>query len=301
LLGNLISLEELTLVYTNGSPQFVVELGKLTALRKLSMTIYYRTHFDNSMVKALVKSLGKLQEIQALHLFADCVSVASEDWKGYVPPRQLRKLSLLMENKMLPAWINPSLLPNLAHLRVKVEDVKAQDMKILGSFPDLVTLTLKAWQDFIPCALGGDGGGLSFPKLAYFSTPAPLRFLQGAMPSLEDLVFSYLLVGRLKSNDSNFVFEFGSLGNLPSLRRVGAGINRNDASQEDVDQVVDALELATNDHPNRPSLQIRYHEYPQSFVAERCRKAGYTVMVPRVNMWVNRQWNSWPRGPACSI
>ncbi|XBI62148.1 hypothetical protein VPH35_042820 [Triticum aestivum] len=182
LLGNLTSLEELSLGYANGSPEIVVELGKLTELRKLYMVISYNTHFDDSMVRALVKSLGKLQKIQVLDLLADSVRFGSEDWEGYVPPRQLRELRLTTEYDMLPVWINPSLLPNVTKLSVAVGDVKTHDMKILGSLPELVSLALETLQDFLPDVMAGDsdGGGL-FPKLRYFSTDAPLRFLQGAM------------------------------------------------------------------------------------------------------------------------
>ena len=66
-------------------------------------------------------------------------------------------------------------------------------------------------------------------------------------------------MGWLKRNNKNFVFEFGSLSNLPLLQRVEAGINSHDTVEEVVNEAEDALELATGEHPNRPSLQIRIY------------------------------------------
>uniref|UniRef100_A0ACD5Z530 Uncharacterized protein n=1 Tax=Avena sativa TaxID=4498 RepID=A0ACD5Z530_AVESA len=254
LLGKLTSLEELR--FTTRCTKILEELGKLTELRKLEMRIYCDVYLYETTVKKLVESLGKLQKIQVLDLFANCVSIGSEDWKVYVPHRKLFVLSLMMKNDMLPVWIKPSLIPYLTRLSLTLDVVKARDMEILGSFQELVSLKLGSSQHILPDFMAGDGAGL-FPKLRYFSTPAPLKFLQGAMPILEHVVFTFIQVGWLKSRDDNFVFEFGSLGNLPSLQMVEAHINCWWASEEDVDEAKDALELGTNTHPNRPSLEIK--------------------------------------------
>ncbi|VAH72692.1 unnamed protein product [Triticum turgidum subsp. durum] len=252
LLGNLTSLEDLQLRFRTWSPEFVVELRKLTMLRNLKLFTY--KDLDDSQVKALVKSLGKLQEIQILDIYSAInVSIGPQGWEGYVPPRQLREFRLRMEKDMLPVWINPSLVQNLTSLCFNLKEVKARDMEILGSFPELVALRLTDLflglsepQDFLPDVMGG-----LFPKLRYLSTPAPLRFLQGAMPSLESLDYTYLHVDQLK-RDTNFVFEFGSWENLPSLQKVEAIILIGTA-QENEDEAVVALELAASQHPNRPN------------------------------------------------
>nr|UBY06906.1 NBS-LRR disease resistance protein [Dasypyrum villosum] len=257
LMGNLTSLEELWLRFLSWSPEFVAELGKLTMLRKLTILTSLAARLDESQVKALVKSLGKLQKIQVLRInFANYVSIGPQGWEGYVPSRQLRELSLRTENDMLPAWINPSLVPNLTSLWFKVKEVKARDMEILGSFPELVTLGLTGLglrdsQDFLPDVMGE-----LFPKLRYFRTPAPLRFLQGTMPGLESLEYTFLRVKQLK-RDSSFVFEFGSWENLHSLQKVNATI-RTGATRKNEDEAVAALLLAANQHPNRPNLTVNY-------------------------------------------
>lgn len=231
-------------------------------LRNLTLCSFLDRPFDDSEVKALVKSLVKLQKIEVLSIsFPRNVSIGHQDWEGYVPPRQLRQLVVRTASDMLPAWINPSLIPNLTSLWVTVNEVKAQDMEILGSFPELVTLGLGGLglsdsQDFLPDVMGE-----LFPKLRHFSTPAPLRFLQGAMPSLESLEYAFLRVDQLK-RDSSFVFEFGSWENLHSLQKVEAHIYPG-ASQENEDEAVFALELAANQHPNHPNLTVMNHRVGQ--------------------------------------
>ncbi|CAM0942641.1 unnamed protein product [Alopecurus aequalis] len=110
-MGNLTSLEELTLSNVIKSPNFVKELGKLTELRNLDIGIKLT---ESWMCESIVESLGKLQKIQELYLDTYGVKL---DWEGYVPPPQLRYLSLQTEFlELLPTWINSSLLPNLVHL-----------------------------------------------------------------------------------------------------------------------------------------------------------------------------------------
>ncbi|XP_044973798.1 disease resistance protein PIK6-NP-like [Hordeum vulgare subsp. vulgare] len=253
LLGNLTSLEKLLLVFDTWSPEFVAELGKLTMLRNLNLFSFDGRVLNDNQMKALVKSLVKLQKIEVLGIdFLYSVSIGHQDWEGYVPPRQLRELSLRTESNILPAWISPSLIPKVTSLSLMLKEVKARDMEILGSFPELITLWLSDQgfgnsQDFLP-----DVVGELFPKLRYFCTPAPLRFLQGAMPSLESLEYTYLQVNQLK-RDRIFVFEFGSWENLHSLQKVKATI-RPDAAHEN--EAVVALELVANQHPNRPNLTV---------------------------------------------
>ncbi|KAI5004828.1 hypothetical protein ZWY2020_032071 [Hordeum vulgare] len=254
LLGNLTSLEELRLIlFYTWSPEFVAELGKLTMLRELILLSFTGQVLNDSRVKALVKSLVKLQKIEVLCInFPLNVRIGHQDWEGYVPPRQLQELSLGTPSDMLPVWINPSLIPNVTSLWLMVEEVKARDMEILGSFPELITLWLR--DNVLANSLPDVMGGL-FPKLRHFCTPAPLRFLQGAMPSLESLEYCSLQVDQLK-RDSSFVFEFGSWENLHSLQKVVANVNSVSA-QENEDEAVFALGLAANQHPNRPNLTIK--------------------------------------------
>lgn len=242
-IGNLTSLEELRLGI--GTHNSVKELGKLTELRELKIMA---RSFDESTKTSLVQSLGNLQKIQILRICG--MSFEDADWEGYEPPQQLRDLELsgtISRVSRLPAWINSSLVPNLSRLSLKVDVVKAVDIEILGRFPELLSLEL-----FMPRNVSHDvmGGG-AFPKLRYLSVSAPLRFLPGAMPSLEFHEF-HLHLWPLKR--AKFDFDFGSLGNLPWLQNVRVNIHSDPG--EEVEEVEAALRHGVRNHPNRPVLEF---------------------------------------------
>jgi hypothetical protein len=97
-MGNLTSLEELALRNVVKSPNFVKELGELTELRNLHIGIELPERW---MCKTMVESLGNLQKIHVLQL--DALGVLN--WDGYVPPPQLRYLTLT-KFYILPSWVN---------------------------------------------------------------------------------------------------------------------------------------------------------------------------------------------------
>ncbi|KAM0908980.1 hypothetical protein ACQ4PT_015062 [Festuca glaucescens] len=236
-LGNLTSLEDLSIEYKRRYPDITEDLGKLTQLRRLRVCSHYFP-MDDSVVTVLVKSLCKLKEIHSLDLVWMNGGEESEAWEGYVPPRNLHDLRLRFSRRqMFPAWINPSVLPNLTRLSLCGEGVvvEVMHMEILGSFPELVSLKLE-W-DHHEARLG-DGG--LFPKLRYMETDALPIFLEGRMPLLEHLVFRY-----------SFEFDYDSLWNLQSLQKVEAICYFWKPEWQDV------LELAVKAHPNRPSLLCR--------------------------------------------
>ncbi|KQJ87180.1 putative disease resistance RPP13-like protein 3 [Brachypodium distachyon] len=249
-MGKLISLEELQLGDVSSSPNFVKELGKLTELRELRIWIQV---LDERSKKALVESLSNMQKIQVLHLDGG-LWIEDAEWEGYVPPRQLRHLSLRIKSSRLPRWINHSLLPNLSHLSVEVMVLEANDLVILGMFPQLLTLKL-----FVPNISLDIRGAGAFPKLRHCYASGMLRFLQGAAPRLESVNFNVLLWDLKGAN-----FEFGSLGNLPMLQKVRVEIFYSDAhGATEVKEAEAALRHAVDLHPNSPHLDIS--KYKSSF------------------------------------
>ncbi|KQJ92582.1 putative disease resistance RPP13-like protein 2 [Brachypodium distachyon] len=180
-IGNLVLLEELLLPYV--SLEIVKELAKLTELRE------YGAWFDalvntSILFNNMMESLEHLQKLQVIQF--TCLTpwprVDLAYGEGYVPYFvSLRRLELHVVFEKLPTWINSSSLPNLSHLTVGPDAVEAQDMEVLGRFPELVYLDLNTDHDvIIPDIMGGG----AFPKLRYYVTTASSRFLQGAMPSL---------------------------------------------------------------------------------------------------------------------
>jgi hypothetical protein len=177
-MGNLTSLEELVLRDVDKSPNFVKELGKLTELRNLHIGIKLP---ESWVCKIMAESLGNLQKIQVLQLH----SLKKLVWDGYVPPPQLRYLTMWTLIPRLPTWINCSFLPNLVHLEIYLEEAQ-DDLVTLGEFPELLGLQIYGSRKDIPVVVGCD----AFPKVRSCSMCAPLKFLPGAMLSLECIEFN---------------------------------------------------------------------------------------------------------------
>lgn len=248
-IGNLVLLEELLLPYV--SLEIVKELAKLTELRE------YGARFgksDDALVDAsilfnnMMESLEHLQKLQA-------IQVQSWPWRpvdrtnheGYVLSRHLRRLELQVRFEKLPAWINSSNLPNLSHLTVAPEAVEAQDMEVLGRFPELVYLCLQTARDvIIPDIMGGG----AFPKLRYYVTLPSARFPQGAMPSLECV--HYFIRGERQC--AKFERDIASIGNLPCLDRVKVCFFRCERVTREKGEA--ALRQAVEVHPNNITLEV---------------------------------------------
>uniref|UniRef100_A0ACD5WD11 Uncharacterized protein n=1 Tax=Avena sativa TaxID=4498 RepID=A0ACD5WD11_AVESA len=247
-IGNLTSLEHLAVDNVGQSPNFVKELGKLTELRRLIINIG-ELGADSWKCKAFVESLDKLQKIQLLHIS----SREEANLDTHVPSRQLRDLTLSTSSPRLPAWINTSLVPNLTYLSVTLKAVTAQDVVILGMLPELLTMELLVntskggYSSPCECSEG------AFPKLKHSDTPAPLLALKGAMPSVESVCFE-VYVRSLK--DSNFDFDFSSLGNLPLLEKATVDVVCTGATVREVEEAEAAVRRAVQVHPNRPFLVL---------------------------------------------
>lgn len=243
-IGNLTSLEELSLSDVSSCPNFVKEVGKLTMLRELKIWIRV---LDGRSKNALVKSLSNLQRIQVLHLNGGLL-IEEAEWEGYVPPRQLHRLSLRIKSLRLPRWINSSLLPTLSHLSVDLRVVEADDLATLGNFPGLISLEL-----FIPNRVSLEIKGCdAFPKLRHCYSSGMLRFLEGAAPCLESAHFNVM------SALGGASFQCGFLGKLPLLKEVRVEIFYSDVHV--AAEVEKELCRAVDDHPNSPNLHVSQYE-----------------------------------------
>lgn len=252
-IGNLTSLEELWMSEANESSNFSNELGKLTELRKLCITkSLYLT--SASSVKAWAESIAKLQKIQDIQIGRIESNINDDDatscWDGYVPPRQLRVLSMLSRQPVgLLARTKPWLLPNLTYLALQVD---TPDMVTFGRFPELVTLRLTMGALGHQHDVMGTSSG-AFPRLRFFATSGtPGRFIEGDMPRLEYLEFRLNLV-----HDTNLHFDFGSLANLPLLQKVKVIILYEPSRpRADLQEAANRVIHAINILPNRPILAL---------------------------------------------
>ncbi|KAF7046830.1 hypothetical protein CFC21_055830 [Triticum aestivum] len=241
-IGNLTSLEELCLRGVDVDSNFVTELGKLTELRKLRISETVYLCGDDSRRNSWAESVAKLCKIQVIDIRLVIMwrdSIHEEiPWKQYALSPQLRVLRMAYQEPGLVATINPSLLPNLSHLQL---NVYSPDLEVFGSFRELVALELDTWSALHHDTMGGAG---AFPKLRVFKTQATVgSFREGDMPVLESLWFR--LIAHSSDDGISFDFDFGSLGNLPLLKRVSvllyAPPGEHKKAKETVQRAIDML------------------------------------------------------------
>jgi hypothetical protein len=255
-IGRLISLEELKLYVDTTADCCVHQFGKLTRLRVLEFML--RDYPDETCVKALVQSLSNLQEIKELHLRFYGERSTTATWDGWKPSPQLWRLKLHQVG-FSPQLIDPSCFGRLRYLSVDDIVVEAKDLENLALLPELLYLYLEGdcpSQRFI---VGADG----FKKLMVCEVPIKLKFLQGAMPCLQSLNFQVDLeyianTETLPTRHAIQDIDFG-LRNLLSLKEIVVIVNFGYSCLTDVQEAEAALKHAVEDHPNRPTLQIRGH------------------------------------------
>ncbi|CAO2141789.1 unnamed protein product [Urochloa humidicola] len=78
-----------------------------------------------------------------------------------------------------------------------------------------------------------------------------------AMMDFRDVIEYHIHVREL--TDLGSTLDFTSLGNFPILEKVGASINCEDATADEVDRVQAAMQDAVEAHPNHPVLQVERH------------------------------------------
>ncbi|XP_037415764.1 disease resistance protein RGA5-like isoform X2 [Triticum dicoccoides] len=263
---NLTSLEVLgEPVLSDKDVNVVKELGHLTKLRVLRFGLQdLNESLDKasleSLGKAVEESLGKLCQLDSLYIVSDAehLNLMSDSW---VPPVQLRRLlipSMSSFFQTLPAWINPSSLPLLAYLSLTVDEVRSEDIRLLGMMPALCSLMLICLAD------SSRGNVVEVPVLSSGAFPCatecyfvcidvvPSMFPRGAAPRLKRLSFTF--PAKWISHEN---IDLG-MRHLPSLEEVDVSVAKEEASDWEVDEAKAALRAAVEDHPNRPVLDLRY-------------------------------------------
>ncbi|VAH68931.1 unnamed protein product [Triticum turgidum subsp. durum] len=255
-IGNLTSLEVLdNLGLSDVDLDFVKELGHLTKLRVLRLDC---DGFDDSLGKALEESISNIYKLDSLVVFLrnGLINCLSEDW---VPPPQLRRLAFPSAGswfKTLPSWINPSSLPLLSYLEIKLFEVRSEVIQLLGTLPALVYLQILDYYVYrkgheVEAPVLSSGAAL-FPcatECSFHGIGAvPSMFPQGAAPRLKHLWFTFPAKWISREN-----FDL-DMRHLPSLQRVEVRVTTKGASRQEVDEAKAALRAAAEDHPNRPVL-----------------------------------------------
>ncbi|XP_066336200.1 disease resistance protein RGA5-like [Miscanthus floridulus] len=293
-IGKLVSLEELiiTKVCSYKALNFFKELASLRELRVLQFATYDGA--DERMQGNFVESLSNLQKIQHIDVYGSAWFVDTAMWEaaGFVLPRPLHYLGWqLIRFSKLPSCINPTRLPNLAHLALFVITMDEQDLKLLARLPALCYLYLTTESTVTASNINSSDRSF-FQKLRHFATNAMVQFEQaneedtsvslhmwngedvmpfasrksndsrkvlpsGVMPNLEVLDLNVRL-RALKDNYSDYCGNIG-LEYLPSFRELRVEINRKDVPVAESDAALAALRDACNVHPNHPTFDM--HEY----------------------------------------
>uniref|UniRef100_A0A0E0J3V8 Uncharacterized protein n=1 Tax=Oryza nivara TaxID=4536 RepID=A0A0E0J3V8_ORYNI len=248
-MGNLASLEVLSTVFLDESPNFVKQLQSLTRLRELSMLAF---EMDMALMETLVESLCKLQKIETLDVQAlpPLLNLIGNSW---VPPPYLRRFFAHGPFLAMPTWIkrDPSLLSNLSVLTIQFMELSQEDLQILGRLPALLSLELDL-TDQDKLLIGADGFHcLKVFKIWIFS--CDLMFQLGAMPRVENIRFSFSV--QQAKDGGNADFDFG-LGNLLSLEHIDVVVRCYEVTNGEVEEAEAALRHVAQVHPNHPTLKM---------------------------------------------
>ncbi|RCV39065.1 hypothetical protein SETIT_8G193700v2 [Setaria italica] len=254
-IGNLTSLEQLSwLGIDNSNVNIIEELGQLTELRILHIRL-------DEWNDKLLECLHKLQKIQELGIMVYDGQPSLGGLDAWVAPRHLRVLNTIGSCwfSTLPAWVSPSLLPDLTHLEVAVRELHQADLEILGRLPALRVLFLVVDKKNLSIIRGFVVGAGAFPCLVTCSFRQfvwPVVFQKGSMPRLRNLYFSPfypLEIRGIACNDGSL--DLG-LENLPSLQHFGADLRCDGAGKEEAEQAKAALTHEAKMHPNHPHHYI---------------------------------------------
>nr|UBY07126.1 NBS-LRR disease resistance protein [Dasypyrum villosum] len=249
---NLTSLEVLQNVDLTLSPHIVKELSHLTEVRELKLYCY-SGDVDLINMDILIESLGNLQKLQILCIdfgggSTDCMR---ESW---VPPPHLHTFDSWSAQEgsflRLPKWINSTSLPHLSSLAISMEELKGDDLQIIGMLPALRSLYLSACRVMGMLVVRAD----AFPFTRFclfdgFSMP-PCLFPPGAMPRVQHLDFEV----SARSITSGEV-DCG-MGHLPSLEIVEVDLRTGNSSDDEIETAKAWLTRAAEAHPNRPTINI---------------------------------------------
>ncbi|KAL6658074.1 hypothetical protein ACP70R_003660 [Stipagrostis hirtigluma subsp. patula] len=249
-IGNLTSLQVLSQLDVEVSPNSLVELSKLTELWELGI---YGLGKTESHVKSFLTSLSNIGNIRTLRFF--CFSQCSLDCTsdGWRAPAHLRSIdasgSTLSE---LPRWF--SSLSELSCLSITVNVLRQDDVQLLGALPVLRFLTLEVADGSSSEERLVIDSDQRFQSLVEFKFVHYHRcwlvFAQGAMPKLQKLELFF----EVQKREGGGIDD--GLENLASLKHVIVEVDCEDARHSEVKRVETKFKNAIGMHPNHPTLEL---------------------------------------------
>jgi len=263
-IGSLTALEELSDVSTREAPDVVEELGGLTKLRVLRMTLWKPSRRQE---EALLHSLRGMQNIQVLDVYVtggggggggDCSQRLDMVREAWAPPRRLREFHARAMNcyssslRVLPVWIDAPATPRLAVLIVQLQELRQQDVEALGRLPALRVLRVDPYANKEPLVVPGG----AFPRLTecrFRDSDLGPVFQRGAAPRLRRLEFCFRVRNTIDLGNDGF--DFG-LGNLESLEEAVVYVGCQESTEPEAEAAEAALRGAADAHPNRANFDV---------------------------------------------
>lgn len=259
-IGRLKLLQVLSSISVSSSPDIVGELGNLTELRVLHISLISGTGtWCKSYEKPLLDSMFKLQKIQELYIRSFGVPtdfIADFGWF----PQHLKVLGSSISK--LPSWMNSS-LSNLYTINMSLHILRQEDIQNLGLIPFLRYLYLNTGEIESTeerLVIGTDSSQfqclyhLSFDSLYAMG----VMFVQGALPNLKSLD---IMIRARETKDLYGDFNIG-LENLYSVRKVSVKIGCTGCRRSEVESAEAEIRRAIVNNPNNPMFDMtRCFEY----------------------------------------
>ena len=239
------------------SAHIAEELGHLTQLRIITVLLKLdkEAGCDEGICKALVESLGKLQNIRHLAISSQGGVMNLE---GSL--ESLGNLSYLRigQTSSLPTWIKPGSLLLLSLLDITVVQVRREDIQVLGMLQALrileVSVSGNNRQVLGRFMVGPDAFPCARDCRFYGFLMVPSMFPRGAMPRLEQFSFC---IRPLDFFQGEFTTDDLGLDHLPSLQSVSFRLylGKEKIDEEMEMKVEEKLRQEADDHPNHPSVK----------------------------------------------
>ncbi|XBI88180.1 hypothetical protein VPH35_026169 [Triticum aestivum] len=254
-IGAMKSLQVLSTVGVSNSPNFSKELGYLSDMRVLKISL--SGTWDKNYEKHLLCSLCKLTKIKEISIQSSGVPTKFIVDLGWTP----HNLQYFFGNiPRLPEWMNSS-LSKLSTLIITLDKIQQEDLGTLGNIPFLNYLCVtvhkikKAEERLI---IGTDHA--NFKCLSEFhihNDSLGIMFVEGAMPRLQTLEVTFQ-VREAKDEYNNF--EVG-LENLHSIKLVTIRMHCSGSSLVEVEEADAAMRKTSHVNPKHPRVDvITYYE-----------------------------------------
>ncbi|KAG8076065.1 hypothetical protein GUJ93_ZPchr0006g46466 [Zizania palustris] len=214
--------------------KIVKELGELTQLRKLGLV-----GVSKKQGKELSAALDKLPYLRSLRLDSGSFD---PHWLGSIPTLPLHLQSLRLQGHLspLPSWV--AALTNLRKIYLSLTCLVQDDLRVLGTLPNLMHLQFDM-KSYIGEKLLFYSG--AFPILRTLQLYFPIQsatevaFEKGASPKME----------RITIRNCDFTSGITGIRNLPNLQEISLKTDAKVAK-------LDSLEREMNAHPNHPVLTM---------------------------------------------